>query len=60
MYRRFYTKKQNYSKLFTLEEEAKLAYNTNIQFRQFVSERAGKLVELYTIYKQGGLQLKLF
>lgn len=59
MYRRF-AKKQNYSKLFTLEEQAKLAYNTNMQFRQFANERTGKLVELYTIYKQGGLQLKLF
>lgn len=59
MYRRF-AKKQNYSKLFTPEEEAKLAYNTNMRFRQFANERTGKLADLYTIYKQGGLQLKLF
>ena len=59
MYRRF-AKKPDYSKLFTLEEQAKLAYNTNMRFRQFANERTGKLTELYTMYKQGGLQLKLF
>lgn len=59
MYRRF-TPKPNYSKLFTIEEKAKLAYNTDMQFRQFANQRNGKLVELYTLYKEGGLQLKLF
>ena len=39
-------KKQNYHKLFTLEDEAKLAYNRDMAFRYFVNEWHAEIPEL--------------
>jgi len=54
-------KKQDYSKLFTGEEQAKLQYIGNSDFRTFVNEHTGaSLAELHEVYTKGGLQLSLF
>lgn len=59
------TKKQDYSKLFTEEEKAKLEYFENHEFRMFVYEQDERktglsLTELYKVYTNGSLQLSLF
>ena len=59
------TKKQDYSKLFTEEEKAKLEYFENHDFRMFVyshdeHDSGLSLTELYKIYTEGSMQLSLF
>ena len=59
------TKKQDYSKLFTDAEKAKLAYFEDHNFRLFVYEQDERksglsLTELYKVYTDGGMQLSLF
>ena len=58
---RTYKHRRGYFKLFTEEEKAKYAYNTDNAFRQFVSEWNKDAVELmgwslldfYRVYKNG-------
>lgn len=59
------TKKQDYSKLFTEEEKAKLLYFESHDFRIFVygqdERKTGlSLTELYKVYTEGSMQLSLF
>ena len=59
------TKKQDYSKLFTEDEKAKLEYFENHDFRMFVYEQDERktglsLTELYKVYTEGSMQLSLF
>ena len=59
------TKKQDYSKLFTEEEKAKLLYFENHDFRMFVyshdeHDSVLSLTDLYKIYTEGSMQLSLF
>ena len=59
------TKKQDYSKLFTDEEKAKLEYFESHDFRMFVYEQDERktglsLAELYKVYTEGSMQLSLF
>lgn len=66
--RRYYPKKekkQDYSKLFTNTEKAKLLYFESHEFRMFVYAHDDNhtnipLEQLYEMYNEGSLQLSLF
>lgn len=62
---RVYKKKQNYSKLFTEEDNVRMRYNRDMSFRKFVAEWNADVPELlgwtlndfYRAYQQNGVQL---
>lgn len=68
MKRRYYRnteKKQDYSKLFTDKERAKLLYFESHEFRQFVYDFDNRypntpLEDVYKVYSEGSLELSLF
>ena len=67
--RRYHTtkteRKQDYSKLFTDTEKAKLLYLESHEFRQFVYDFDNRypntpLEDVYKVYSEGSLELSLF
>lgn len=67
MKRRYYypktEKKQDYSKLVTDAEKAKLLYFESHEFREFVYANETPettLAQLYKVYTEGSFQLSLF
>lgn len=60
-----YKRKPNYSKLFNEEDKAKMQYNNDMKFRQFVSEwqcdapelLGWSLLDFYRAYQKNGVQL---
>ena len=60
-----YKRKPDYSKLFNEEDKAKMQYNKDMKFRQFVSEwqadapelMGWSLLDFYRAYQNNGVQL---
>ena len=59
-------RKQRYERLFNFEDKARLTYNKDMRFRQFVNEwnadepdlMGWTLLDFYTAYVRGGRQLQ--